>query len=112
VQRLPPADLPLVTTTALLFIGFPFTVALRCHREGLAALDHRTPTILAGDFAYIAALAVTSFASLAMRIPGNIIGPLVVACSNLASVGILVLLLRERRTDAEEAVAPVVSQEL
>jgi hypothetical protein len=111
-QRLPVADLPLVTTTALLFIGFPFTVALRCHREGLAALDHRTPTILAGDFAYIAALTVTSFACLAMRVPGNVIGPLVVACSNLASVGILVLLLRERRTDPDSAVAPVVSQEL
>jgi hypothetical protein len=112
VQRLPSADLPLVTTTALLFIGFPITVSLRCHREGLAALDHRTPTILAGDFAYIAALAVTSFACLAMRIPGNIIGPLVVACSNLASVGILVLLLRERRADPDSTVAPVVSQEL
>jgi len=112
VQKLPPADLPLVTTTALLLLAFPFTVALRCHREGLAALDHRTPTILAGDFAYIASLAVCSSAFLALRIPGNIIGPLVIACSNLASLGILVLLLRERRADAKSAVAPVVSQEL
>lgn len=112
VQKLPAADLPLVTTTALLLVGFPFTVALRCHREGLAALDHRTPTILAGDFAYIAALAVCSSASLALGIPGNIIGPLVIACSNLASYGILVLLLRERRTEAEPTVAPVVSQDL
>jgi hypothetical protein len=51
VQRLPPADLPLVYASALLFVGFPITVALRCHREGLAALAHRTPTILAGDIA-------------------------------------------------------------
>lgn len=112
VQKLPVADLSLVTTTALLLVGFPFTVALRCHREGLAALGQRTPTILAGDFAYIAALAVCSSAFLALRIPGNVIGPLVIVCSNLASLGILVLLLRERRTDAEPAVAPVVSQEL
>jgi len=112
VQRLPAADLSLVRTTALLFVGFPFTVALRCHREGLAALDHRTPTILAGDFAYIAALAVTATACLAMRIPGNVIGPLVVACGNLASLGIMAFLLRERRIEPEAAVAPVVSQEL
>jgi len=96
VQRLPLADLPLVYTTALLFLGFPVTVALRCHREGMAALEHRTPTILAGDFAYMAALAVAASACLALKVPGNIIGPLVVASSNLASLGMLVLLLRER----------------
>ena len=111
VQRLPPADLPLVTTTALLFIGFPITVALRCHREGLAALEHRTPTILAGDIAYIAALAVASSACLTLKVPGNVIGPLVVASSNLASVGMLVLLLREKEAGAEPPVGPVVSQE-
>ena len=111
VQRLPPADLPLVYTTALLFVGFPITVALRCHREGLAALGHRTTTILAGDIAYIAALAVGASACLAMKVPGNVIGPLVIAISNLASLGILVLLLREKGTSEEPPVAPVVNQE-
>jgi len=111
VQRLPPVDLPLVYTTALLFIGFPITVALRCHREGLAALEHRTPTILAGDIAYIAALAVAASACLTLKVPGNVIGPLVVASSNLASVGMLVLLLRERGAGAEPPVAPFASQE-
>ena len=111
VQRLPPADLPLVYTTALLFVGFPITVAMRCHREGLAALEHRTPTILAGDFAYMAALAVAASACLALKVPGNIIGPIVVAISNMASVGMLVLLLREKGADAAPPVAPVASQE-
>ena len=111
VQRLPPADLPLVYTTALLFLGFPITVALRCHREGLAALEHRTPTILAGDFAYMAALAVAASACLALKVPGNIIGPLVVATSNLASLGMLVLLLREKSSGAQPPVTPVASQE-
>jgi hypothetical protein len=111
VQRLPPADLPLVYTTALLFVGFPITVAMRCHREGLAALEHRTPTILAGDFAYMAALAVAASACLALKVPGNVIGPIVVAISNMASVGMLVLLLRERSADAQPPVAPVASQE-
>jgi hypothetical protein len=111
VQRLPPADLPLVYTTALLFVGFPITVALRCHREGLAALGHRTTTILAGDIAYVAALAVGASACLAMKVPGNVIGPLVIAISNLASLGILVLLLREKGTSEEPPIAPVVNQE-
>ena len=111
VQRLPAADLPLVYTTALLLVGFPFTVALRCHREGLAALAHRTPTILAGDIAYVAALAVSASSCLALRVPGNVIGPLVIASSNLASLGILVLLLREPKADGGPPVAPVVGQE-
>jgi hypothetical protein len=111
VQRLPAADLPLVYTTALLFVGFPVTVALRCHREGLAALAHRTPTILAGDIAYVAALAVVSSACLTLKVPGNVIGPVVIATSNLASIGILVLLLREPKAEVGPPVAPVVSQE-
>lgn len=112
VQRLPVADLALVRTTALLFLAYPFMVALRCHREGLAALDHRTPTILAGDFTYIASLLVTSLVCLSLRLPGNVIGPLAVMGSNFASLCVLVVLLRERRSDTEPAVAPVVSQEL
>jgi hypothetical protein len=111
VQRLPPADLSLVYATALLFAGFPVTVALRCHREGLAALEHRTPTILAGDIAYIAALAVAASLCLTLKMPGNVIGPLVVVTSHLASLGILVLLLREPKADGGPPVAPVVSQE-
>ena len=111
VQRLPPADLSLVYTTALLFAVFPVTVALRCHREGLAALEHRTPTILAGDIAYMAALAVAASLCLTVKVPGNVIGPLVIATSNLASLGILVLLLREPKADGGPPVAPVVSQE-
>ena len=111
VQRLPLVDLPLVATTALLFVGFPITVALRCHREGLAALEHRTPTILAGDIAYLAALGLVASACLALSVPGNIIGPLAVAGSNLASLGTMVLLLRERGADTEPPVAPVVSPE-
>jgi hypothetical protein len=111
VQRLPASDLPLVYVTALLFLGFPVTVALRYHREGLAALERRTPTILAGHIAYVATLAVTASACLALRVPGNVLGPLSVAASNLGSLGMLVFLLRERRTDDVPPVAPVTGQE-
>ena len=111
VQQLPAQDLPLVTTTALLFVAYPISVAFRCHREGLAALERRTPTILAGDMAYIATLVVTASACLTLGVPGNVIGPLVVAVSNLASFGTLALLLRERPGDAGPPVAPVLTQE-
>lgn len=111
VQRLPRADLPLVYTTALLFVAYPLTVALRCHREGLAALAHRTPTILAGDIAYVATLAVASSTCLTLKVPGNVIGPVVVASSHLAAIGILVLLLREPKVEAGPPVAPVVDHE-
>jgi hypothetical protein len=111
VQRLPAHDLPLVYTTALLLVGFPVTVALRCHREGLAALAHRTPTILAGDIAYVATLAVAASLCLTLKVPGNVIGPLVIETSNLASLGIMVFLLREPRPDGGAPVAPVVGPE-
>jgi hypothetical protein len=111
LQRLPAADLPLVYTTAVLLVGFPVTVALRCHREGLAALARRTPTILAGDIAYMAALAVGTSLCLTLKVSGNVIGPLVIASSNLASLGILVFLLREPKPDGGPPVAPVPGQE-
>jgi hypothetical protein len=111
LQRLPVADLPLVRTTALMLLGFPFSVALRCHREGLAALQHRTPTILAGDITYMAALAMVASLCLTLQAPGNVIGPIAMATSNLASLGMLVFLLRKRRDEVGPAVAPVVSEE-
>jgi hypothetical protein len=111
VQRLPASDLHLVYTTALLFIGFPITVALRYHREGLAALARRTPTILAGHITYVATLAVIASTCLALRVPGNVLGPLAVAASNLGGFGMLIFLLRERRAAEAVPVAPVTSPE-
>ena len=97
--------------TAFLLVVYPITVALRCHREGLAAIAHRTPTILAGDTAHMAALAVASSLCLALKVPGNVIGPLAIAASQLASLGILVFLLREPKPDGGPPVAPVVGPE-
>jgi hypothetical protein len=94
-----------------MLLGFPFSVALRCHREGLAALQHRTPTILAGDITYMAALAMVASLCLTLQAPGNVIGPIAMATSNLASLGMLVFLLRKRRDEVGPAVAPVVSEE-
>jgi hypothetical protein len=92
LQRLPPADLPLVYVAVLLLVGFPFTSGLRAHWEGLAALARRTSTILAGNIAFVAALAITAPACLALKVPGNVIGPVALIASNLAGLGALVLL--------------------
>jgi hypothetical protein len=111
LQRLPAGDLHLVYATALLLVVYPVTVALRCHREGLAAIAHRTSTILAGDTAYVAALAVASSLCLALKVSGHVIGPLAISASHLGSLGILVFLLREPKPDGEPPVAPVVGPE-
>jgi len=60
LQRLAPADLSLVTVSALLLVGYPFTSGLRAHWEGLAALARRTIDHLAGNIAFVAALAITA----------------------------------------------------
>ena len=92
VQRLPPADLPLVYVCALLLVAYPLTSGLRAHREGLAALTRRPSTILAGNIAFVASLAITAPTCLALKVPGNMIGPVAVVISNLAGLGALVLL--------------------
>lgn len=92
LQRLDPADLTLVYVAALLLVGFPFTSGLRAHWEGLAALTRRTSTILAGNIAFVASLAITAPTCLALKVPGNIIGPIALVISNLAGLGALVLL--------------------
>jgi hypothetical protein len=91
LQRLSPADLPLVTVSALLLVGFPFTSGLRAHWEGLAALTRRTSTILAGNIAFVASLAITAPTCLALKVAGNMIGPIALIISNLAGLGALVL---------------------
>ncbi len=92
VQRLAPADLPLVCGSALLLVGFPFTSGLRSHREGLAALSRKTSSILAGNIAFVAALAIAAPACLALKIAGNLIGPIALVVANRAGRGALVLL--------------------
>jgi len=92
LQRMAPADLSLVTVSALLLVGYPFTSGLRAHWEGLAALARRTSTILAGNIAFVAALAITAPTCLALKVPGNVIGPIALVVSNLAGLGALVLL--------------------
>jgi hypothetical protein len=103
LQRLSPADLPLVTVSALLLVGFPFTSGLRAHWEGLAALTRRTSTILAGNIAFVASLAITATTCLALKVAGNMIGPIAIVLSNLAGLGALVLVqsLPERPGPAE-----------
>ncbi|MGD0835921.1 MAG: hypothetical protein ABSB49_04660 [Polyangia bacterium] len=92
LQQLSPVDLPLVTVTALLLVGYPFTAGLRAHWEGLAALARRTSTILAGNIAFVAALAITAPTCLGLKVSGNMIGPIALIISNLAALGVLVLL--------------------
>ena len=58
----------------------------------MAALTRRTSTILAGNIAFVASLAITAPTCLALKVSGNMIGPVAVVISNLAGLGALVLL--------------------
>ncbi|MFN2168644.1 MAG: hypothetical protein ACK2U9_20615 [Anaerolineae bacterium] len=95
LQRLPAGDLSLVTLASLLLVGFPITVSLRGHREGLAASQRRARTILAGNVTHIASLTVTGWILLTSKVPGNMLAPFAIVASNLASAGVLYYLLRE-----------------
>jgi len=92
LQNLNVADLPLVYACALFLVGVPFTSGLRAHWEGLAALSRRTSSILAGNTAFVASLAITAPAALALKLSGHLIGPLALIVANLAGLGALVLL--------------------
>lgn len=94
-QRLPEADLPLVATAAILLIGFPITVGLRAYYEGLAANQHRPRTILVGNVTHIASLMVLGWILLSLHVSGNVLAPLAIVASNLASTAVLRYLIRE-----------------
>jgi len=106
LQRLPAGDLSLVAVTALLLVGFPITVGLRGHREGLAASQRRARTILAGNMTHIAALTVTGWILLTSKVPGNMLAPFAIVASNLASMAVLYYLLRENGGNESPSTGP------
>jgi hypothetical protein len=93
IQNLSPEDLGLVRNTALVLMLFPLTIALRAHNEGLAAWLKRPVTVLAGQAVFLGAIVTSAFVTLALGVPGNIIGPIGILVGNLASFGTMRLSL-------------------
>lgn len=94
LQKLPRADFPLVCVSALALVAYPLTVALRAHREGIAAFRRKTSAILSGNVAFLASSSVTAFFALSLGVPGDLIGPLVLAIGNLAGLAAVAYHLR------------------
>lgn len=93
LQNLALADLPLVQTAAWSLVLFPLTVAVRAQGEGLAALRRKPLTVIAGQAAYLATVALTAAMALRAGLAGNLIGAVALAAGNLASTATLRLLL-------------------
>jgi hypothetical protein len=97
LQNLDPALLRLVRLTAVALAIYPVAVALRAYSEGLAAARRRPITILAGQSAFLGALAIASLICLALGMPGNYIGPSALIIANLVTAAIIQLSLQWER---------------
>lgn len=89
VQNVVSGDMPLIRATALALAGFPLSVALRSHQEGIAAFRKQTLTIMGGHFVYLAALSLTGLVCLFVGLPGTLLGPFGLMAANLCAAAVL-----------------------
>jgi hypothetical protein len=89
LQKLDPADLPLVRRTAFFLVAVPLTVGLRAYTEGMAAWMRKPTTVLSGQAVYLGILATAGFVFLSLHLPGNLIGPLGLVAANLAAAAMI-----------------------
>jgi hypothetical protein len=93
LQKLGAQDLHLVRMTVLSLICFPFSVAIRAQREGLAAWLKKPITVLAGHAMFMGTIIATGFALLFLGTPGQLIGPVGLTLGSLASSSTMRILL-------------------
>ena len=89
LQKCRPEMLSSVRWSALGLVLHPLTMSIRSYAEGKAAVGCKSIAVLTGQGAFLAVLAVLSFACLALRVPGNLIAPIGLLGSNLAAAGII-----------------------
>lgn len=100
LQKLGPADLPLVRRTGLLLALIPLTVAMRAYSEGKAAWSRKPVTVLTGQAVYLAFIALSAFFALNIGVPGNLLGAIAIIVANVAAAGMILFALRwEYRDD-------------
>jgi hypothetical protein len=100
LQKLALQDLHLVKLTALFLIFFPISVAIRAHREGLAAWLKKPTTVLAGHAVFMAAIIVIGFALLNFGVAPEFIGPVGLTAGSLASSATMRLALNRAKERA------------
>lgn len=87
LQKLPQADLPLLRATSLALVAVPLCVAMRSHKEGVAAWLTRPFGVLAGQVSHVLSLVVVSALALVAGLPGHLLGPTGLVAGNLAAAG-------------------------
>jgi hypothetical protein len=85
LQKLNPADMPLVRITAVALICYPLSVAIRAQSEGLAAWLKKPTTVMAGHTVFLGTIIVSGFLSLVLGVPGYLIGAAGLTLGSLAS---------------------------
>jgi hypothetical protein len=85
LQNLNPQDLELVKLTALSLVFFPFSVAVRAHREGLAAWLKKPLTVLAGHALFLLTIVAAGAILLKLNVPGYLIGAVGLTLGSLVS---------------------------
>jgi hypothetical protein len=93
LQKLPAADLALARIAAAGLAIVPLSAALRAYGEGRAAYLKRPEVILTGQAVYLGMVSATAFFSLALGVPGNLIGAVAVTVGNLCASGTVILAL-------------------
>lgn len=93
LQNLAPGDLWVVRITAFALAVFPLGVAIRAQGEGLAGFARKPLTIIAGQASYLTTIVLFGSMALWMGVSGNLIGPISLFFSNLASTSTVRLLL-------------------
>jgi hypothetical protein len=99
LQNLTAGDLPLVRTTALSLVLFPFSVAIRAQSEGLAAWQRKPLTVLAGHAVFLAVVVVSGYTLLFFGSPGYLIGAVGLSLGSLSSSGTMRFALAQIKED-------------
>ena len=100
LQKLMPADMPLVRITAMALICYPFSVAIRAQSEGLAAWLKKPTTVLAGHAVFMGTIFVCGFLSIFLGVPGYVICAAGLTSGSLASSATMRLLLNRTKEKA------------
>lgn len=93
LQKLPMRDLSMLRITALALAALPLCVAVRSHKEGLAAWMKRPGTVLVGQVSHVLTLCVVAAFALYLGVPGHLIGPMGLVAGNLAAGRAISLIL-------------------
>ncbi|MCU0539872.1 MAG: hypothetical protein MUF46_08305 [Desulfobacterales bacterium] len=94
LQNLDPQHLGIVRRTALALLFFPLAVALRAQVEGVAAYLRRSVSVLIGHAALLATIGAFGMATLALSLPGYLIGAVCLTMGSAASSATMRLNLR------------------